>query len=326
MKWGFLGIGRVTPRMVQAIRDSGGTIVAAAARDAAALEQWGRTHSVEKLTSDFLLLCNDPKIDAIYVALPPSLHLELASYALECGKRVLCEKPLTLNGAQAQLLAAKAANSDGLLSHATAFPHHPRSQKIRTMVMNGEIGEVQRVTIACSFSHVLTRGKDYRTSRELGGGSLLDLGWYCAFASMWFSGLKPVRIHGSGKRLDESGVWMANQGLVELETGAFGHWDCGFDATGRKWIEIAGTQGSIICDDFLRPWSLEKPRCWLHGENGKAQEIIEGIGVNQETQMVIDSADVSSGGVNDLLDLGVQTQRQLDAWESACETGASIPL
>ena len=85
-------------------------------------------------------------------------------------------------------------------------------------------------------------------------------------------------------------------------------WDCGYEATGRKWIEIAGTQASLICDDFLRPWDIEKPRFWVHGSDGKARCEIDGPGIFQEAQMVQSLQRVTLDESLEALELAIHTQ------------------
>lgn len=322
MRWAFLGIGRVTPRMVEAVRLAGHSVSAVAARDPNAVQKWCETYQVAKATHDFRALCEADDIDVVYIALPPHLHCELATHALECGKKVLCEKPLTIAQEEAQRLQEVAAKFPGQFRHASAFPFHPRSQSMRSIIASGEIGEVTRVTFSCSFSHVLQRGRDYRTDPKAGGGCLLDLGWYCALATEWFTGAKPRRLQAMGRRHPEHGIWMSAQAIAELDQGAFAHWDCGFDAPGRKWMEIAGSKGSVICDDFLRPWDIAKPRFWIHGSDGKARSELVGENVNQEAKMV-ESLWTSEGTAVDVEQLtvfGFHAQETLIAWEQAIES------
>lgn len=313
--WGFLGIGRVTPRMVDAVRATpGNQIAAVAARDEAKLQAWAQLHQVEYASCNFENTIDHEQVDIVYNALPPSLHASFASQALKRGKPVLCEKPLAMNFAEAQSLVAVATTSRTPLWHATAFPFHPRSLAIRNILQSGEIGELCRFTIACSASHILHRGPDYRTSSQLGGGCLLDLGWYCVYATLWFTGLKVLNVQASGRRIGgtSDGPWLSVQVLATLENGATAIWDCGFDAAGRKWLEIAGTKGSIVCDDILRPWNLEKPRFWVHEHDGLARSEIVGAGVSQESEMI---AAVSRGSLSDSsqsLELAIETHRILD--------------
>ncbi|AMV32213.1 1,5-anhydro-D-fructose reductase [Pirellula sp. SH-Sr6A] len=317
MRWAFLGVGRVTPRMVEAVRLAGHSITAAAARDPVALQKWCETHQVAKSTHDFHSLCDADDIDVIYVALPPHLHTELAIRALKSGKRVLCEKPLTAHLEDSRRLHAVVSQYPDRFCHASAFPFHPRSRAMRDLIAGGAIGEVTRATFSCSFSHVLQRGRDYRTDPSAGGGCLLDLGWYCALATQWFTGERPSRIQAMGRRHADHGIWLSAQAIVELQSGAFAHWDCGFDAPGRKWMEIAGTKGSVICDDFLRPWDASKPRFWVHGSDGKARSEMVGENVNQEARMIESLWESNHHAIdlNQLTEFGFQAQETLAAWE-----------
>jgi len=167
--------------------------------------------------------------------------------------------------------------------------------------------------IACTFAHVLTRGPDYRTDASLGGGCLLDLGWYCAWTTMWMTGQKPISIQALGRRIqpdDPDSPWSSVQGLVQMDSGAVAHWDCGFDAAGRKWMEIAGSKASMICDDFLRPWDIDKPRFWVHGHDGKARCETVGSGAFQEANM-IEVIGTDTYSWREELAIAVETQRVL---------------
>ena len=93
-------------------------------------------------------------------------------------------------------------------------------------------------------------------------------------------------------------------------------WDCGYEAAGRKWIEIAGTQASLICDDFLRPWDIEKPRFWVHGSDGKARSEQAGVGVFQEARLVESVATCTFEESLEALSLAIETQSILSEIEN----------
>lgn len=316
MRWGFLGIGRVTDRMASVINGMPDhELTFAAGRNENKLKAWSEKYHPERTTTNLIQACNDSAIDAVYVALPPNLHAEFSIMAMKAGKTVLCEKPLALNHEESLAILKCSAQTGTSCYHATSFPAHPRSTRMREIIRAGTLGDLRRITIACSASHILTRGNDHRLSPELGGGCLLDLGWYCVYATLWFTGLSPIKISAFGTRDQSSGIWTSAQALVQLEGGAVAHWDCGFDAAGRKWIEFAGSDASMICDDFLRPWDTQKPRFWIHGHDGKAACETVGADSSQETIM-LDRISVTPDKYGiESLELAVETQRILELWE-----------
>jgi predicted dehydrogenase len=309
--------------MVQAIRSrEGHRITWVAGRDAEKLDRWSRTHQVDHVTTDFERVIESPDVDIVYVALPPAWHATWSLRAMQQGKRVLCEKPLGLDASECEAMLEGSKTSGLPLSHATGFVHHPRSHAMRGIVRSGELGEIRRVTVACSFSSVTQRGPDHRLDASAGGGCLLDLGWYCAFATLWFTGLRPTQLNAFGQRADPqnpSSVWTQMQTMARLEQGAIASWDCGYDAAGRKWIEIAGDKASLICDDFLRPWDLTKPRFWVHGQDGKARAESVGEGVVQESFLIHHAAFAPLETSLESLSMALEVQSILDRIEQAAK-------
>jgi predicted dehydrogenase len=294
-----------------------------AGRNPTKLEAWCDRHHPKRSTNNIDDVYNDPDIDAIYVALPPRFHAQVSAAGLEAGKTVLCEKPLSTRFEIALALQACASRTGRALYHATSFPFHPRSLKMRDTIRAGTLGTLRRITIACSASQILTRGDDHRLNAELGGGCLLDLGWYCVYATLWFTGLKPLRISAFGARDPSSKIWTSAQALVELEGGVIAHWDCGFDAAGRKWIEFAGSDASMICDDFLRPWDSTKPRYWIHGHDGKALCETVNSELSQEELMLHAVQHTPDRQSIESVELATETQRVLDLWEKQLVNGCN---
>ncbi len=338
-RWGFLGTGRVTRRMVDAVRQANGaSLSGVASRELARAEAWAAERRLESHREDsenlvaydcYASMLADPSIDWVYNALPPSLHHPWSLAALDAGKHVLCEKPLCLNSKESNELADASRRNQKRLVHATAFPYHPRSRAAKTIIQSGELGELRRIHVACSFAGILDRGHDHRTDVALGGGCLLDLGWYCVISTLWFTGLDCVRLRAIGTKRE--GVWNQVQVLAEMSNGAIAHWDCGFDAAPRRWIEIAGTDASWICDDFLRPLDTSKPRFWIHGQEGKGRTEIIGEGVFQEALM-IEACQESvartplNASDDGQLEFAIKTHRILDAIEISIASGAHVNI
>src|SRR5690349_11430071 len=96
VKWGILSTARINERFLAGVRQSNVVdVVAVASRDAAAAERYAREHSIERAHGSYEALLADSDIDAVYISLPNSFHIDWSIRALEAGKHVLCEKPLS---------------------------------------------------------------------------------------------------------------------------------------------------------------------------------------------------------------------------------------
>src|SRR5689334_13186554 len=96
VRWGIVGTANIARgQFLPALRAAGGVAAAVAGRDLARTERYAREHGVERAVHGYQALIDDPDVAALYIALPNSLHAEWTIRALEAGKPVLCEKPLT---------------------------------------------------------------------------------------------------------------------------------------------------------------------------------------------------------------------------------------
>lgn len=184
VKWGFLGAGFVASRglapAVHAAR--GATLYAVASRDSqrsAALEP-------ERVYATYDELLADEIVDAVYISLSNSQHLEWVTKALEAGKDVLCEKPLGLNARETEAMFETASKNGRLLVEAVWSRWHPRFNRVVELVANGAIGQIQHIESAFTFTAELT--ENYRLVPAMGGGALLDVGCYQAHAWVALTG------------------------------------------------------------------------------------------------------------------------------------------
>ena len=176
IKWGFLGASWVaSTALVPAVSDANNaTLFAVASRDSERSEKLNPT----KVHATYEDLISDPEVDAVYISLANHLHLEWATKALNAGKHVLCEKPLATSHTEAKLMADAAIANDKLLVEAIWTRWHPRFARVVELVRNGDIGQLQNIDSAFTFTTTFT--ENYRLVPEMGGGSLLDVGPYQA--------------------------------------------------------------------------------------------------------------------------------------------------
>lgn len=126
-------------------------------------------------------LAQDPDVDIVYVATPHSHHFQNCMLLLENNKRILCEKALTVNAAQAKILYAEAKKRNLFFMEAVWTRYFPLSIEVRQAIEGGKIGEVLRVQSDLSVGETPEESFDVShrmVNKNLAGGALLDLGIY----------------------------------------------------------------------------------------------------------------------------------------------------
>ncbi|MFN3160182.1 MAG: Gfo/Idh/MocA family protein [Rubinisphaera brasiliensis] len=314
VRWGILGTARIARRLAKAMHQAANAeLVAVASRSAAKGATWAAEHKCPEVIEGYEELLQRDDIDAVYVPLPPHLHCEWTVRAAAAGKHVLVEKPVAMSLAEGEQMRAACKTAGVNLWDGVMWYHHPRASMMRD-ILNSRMGELQRITSA--FSHKWTSPlppeQEYRLKQEHGGGALMDLGWYCVGAALWAMQSTPVQVWGHARM--EGNVDASFSGTLYFEDGAEASFDCSRDLMARRWIELAGTEGSIVCDDFTRPWSEEKARFWYHDSQGQP-EVFLAEKANQETCMVTAcSQQILDGNKDDrLIQLSLNTQRVVDA-------------
>ena len=171
VNWGFLGAGFVASRgLAPAVHASrGADLYAVASRD----EQRSATLEPQKVHASYDELLADERVDAVYISLSNSQHIEWVTKSLEAGKHVLCEKPLGLNAVETAAMFDVATRNRRLLIEAVWGRWHPRFARIVDLVTTGSIGEIQHIETAFTFTSEMT--DNYRLSPSMGGGALLDV-------------------------------------------------------------------------------------------------------------------------------------------------------
>lgn len=314
MRFGVLGTGRITRRMVAEIQSTPGADVAViASRDADRARWSGGQFGIARWVEGYENVLADPHVDAVYVALPPSLHARWCLAAAAAGKHVLCEKPLAIDGDEAVQIhdALTAAGLRWL--DATAWLHHERTADMLARLAAGELGTLKHVSAAVSFFEPF-QDRDHRRDADLGGGCLLDLGWYAAGCAVAAAG-KPQTVLARCR--SEKGIIVRADAIVTFDNGVTASVNCGYDTSTRKWCEWAGDRASIVCDDFTRPWHDRPPRVWIHDRAGAVQKL-EYSG-SQERNMI--AAFCGDGDLSGFERQALRTQAVLDAMLAAGDSG-----
>ena len=214
---------------------------------------------------------DNKEIDAVYVALPNSMHAEYTIRSAKAGKHVLCEKPMASSVADAKAMidACKAANRKLMIAYRCQFdPEHLKAiETIRT----GQIGQVQAIESAFGFNI----GPDWRLDRKLaGGGPLMDVGIYCLNASRYLTGEEPDDIKANSSVIDHDGRFSSVEENVswtmKFPSGIVAACNTTYGASMNGYFRVHGGKGVI---DMENAFSYDGMR--LTAQIGRDQKIDE---------------------------------------------------
>ncbi|HVX08902.1 aldo/keto reductase [Humibacter sp.] len=262
VRWGIAGPGGIAHRFAEQLPHSRtGELVAVASRSverarsfAAEFESAPGGIRVHETYAD---LFADPEVDAIYIATVHTQHVSLAIQALDAGKHVVCEKPLSVDHAGAMVVVEAARRNGRYFAEAFMYRFHPQTVRLAELIADGAIGDVQHVD--ASFAFRTDAGADHRLlNPELAGGGILDVGGYSVSAARWVAGAAagqrfadPVSLTAKG-HIGEIGVdeW-ATASLV-FASGITAHVTSGVRVQEDNRIVVSGSKGRIVVPD---PWT-----------------------------------------------------------------------
>ncbi len=276
LRWGIMStanIGRAA--VIPAIAaSSNGRVVAVASRDEARASDFAAANEIPHAHASYDALLEDPDVDALYIPLPNSLHLEWTIRAMEAGKHVLCEKPLALTEAECQRMCAVSDDTGMRLMEAFMYRFHPRTQRVLERVRGGHIGDL-RLIRSC-FTFRLTRSDNIRWDASLGGGALMDVGCYCVNVSRTMAGAEPIAAQATANWA-KSGVDSEMIGTLRFPDGVLAHFDCSLSMERTEEYAVAGTDGSLVVPHAFLPGTEDAP---IHHQRGRAAgttELISGV-------------------------------------------------
>ena len=270
--WGILATGKIARSFARDLREvPGARIAAVGSRTAGSAEGFAQEYAGPdcRAHASYDALVADPSVDVVYVASPHALHLEHAGLALEAGKHVLCEKPLTLNTAEAEAMVALARQHDRFLMEAMWMACHPVIRAVREGFATGRFGVPRQVHADLGFVVDRPPG-DRLVDPALGGGALLDMGIYpLTLAELLLGPAEELTatagLSGTGIDLDVAIAGRYAGGAVAALTASM-------TAVSPRVASIATSTGSITL-----PADFHHPPHAIWTPVGGETEVVEGI-------------------------------------------------
>lgn len=272
INWGIIGCGNVTevksgPAFSKV---KGSSLYAVMRRDAEKAADYAKRHHVPKWYDDADALINDPSVNAIYIATPPSNHEEYSLAAIKAGKPVYVEKPFSTDAASARRLAEFSKSYNIKTSVAHYRRQMPIFKKIKELLDTNAIGRILNVNIIFFQDGKNETADNWRIDPAIsGGGYFHDLAPHQLDLMLYY--FKPP-VHIQGLSQNQAGQYKADDAVactMLFENGALfsGLWSFSVPKfLERDHCEIIGTQGSIR-------FSIFEMKKITVNRNGKAEEI-----------------------------------------------------
>ena len=260
LSWGLLATGHIAHTFARDLpRSRTGRLVAVGSRAGESARRFGQEYGLaeDACHGSYAALLTDPRVEAVYLSTPHPQHAEWAIRAVEAGKHVLCEKPLTLNHAEARNVVAAARAHGVLLMEAFMYRCHPQMARVVEIVRSGTLGPVRLIEAAFSF-----RGNMDPAGRllhaGLGGGGILDVGGYAMSGARLVAGAalgqdfaEPVEIYGAG-RLGEQGTDEHAVATLRFAGGIVAQIACGVAVNLPRVLRVHGEAGML---EVAEPWT-----------------------------------------------------------------------
>jgi predicted dehydrogenase len=269
VRWGVVGTGMIAGIFADTVpHTDGGELAAVGSRTPDAAQRFADAHGIPRAFGSYDELLASADVDAVYVATPHAQHADAVARALDAGKHVLCEKPMTVSADETRRVAGLARDRGVFLMEALWSRFLPAYDTVRSVVDAGEIGEVVAIDASLGFRAPLDPAHRL-FAPELGGGSLLDLGIYPVHLAHFLLGA-PTTVRAVGRvgttGVDEHAVvTMAYDGAIAVAESAIR-----VDLAGTA--RITGTEGAIEL-----PMPMQCPaHVDVTGPHGRDRRTIDG--------------------------------------------------
>ena len=320
VRWGIISTAHINRLVIPPANESPKVdLVAVASRSRETADEYARKWEIPRAHGSYEALLADPDLEAIYISLPNSLHVEWTINALEAGKHVLCEKPFDQRPERVEE-AFDVADRQGLhVMEAFMYRHHPQTARLIELVEGGAIGTLQAIRAA--FSYALYDAANVRLRADVEGGALMDVGCYCVHSSRLLGG-EPERVYAE-QVVGPTGVDVRFHGTMRFPSGVVSQWDCGMVMTERDELEAIGDTGSLFLDD---PYHCDVPGIELR-RDGETER----IGIEPANPYALELENLSDairGEAEPLIgrEDAVAQARAIAALRRSAETGTPVEL
>ena len=277
MKWGILGTGTIARKFATTLfqmRGEGERLIAVASRSLDTAQSFASDYGAMQAYGSYEALMADKAVDAVYIATPNTLHAENAAMCLRAGKHVLCEKPFTINAAQARPLYELARRQGLFIMEAFWIRFLPALRAMREILASGELGEVLHIRSDYGFIPSSSSRGDLKRSADLCAGALMDIGIYNLGFLHMIVDATPVRIESSMRR-NAQGTDDFSAILLTYPNGTSATVTTSIGIDMPREAAIFGTLGELTLPDFQAAQRLS-----IRRYGGETRELVYPFDIN----------------------------------------------
>ena len=265
INWGIIGLGSMANRFASAIGEvENAKLLGIASQNIDRLKNFGDQYSIENNfrfnTYDEILNCNE--INSIYISTLNNTHADIVIKAAKAKKNILCEKPVTTNYLDTVKVFEELNKTNVFFLEAIAYRTHPQTRFVINKIIEGEIGEVDKIDSTFGFSHRKLDPQSRLFDPKLGGGAILDVGCYPVSFSSLIANIKkkeekliePEFLDVSGS-LCSTGVEECAYATLRFNNKITAKVGAAIRLSMKNKTLIEGTKGSILINS---PWLPDK--------------------------------------------------------------------
>jgi predicted dehydrogenase len=243
VKFGIIGLGKIAHEFAHDLALVDGCVLqAVGSRDLKKARKFAAVHQATQFYSSYEQVAADPEVAIIYIATPHVFHFKNTLMCLHAGKAVICEKPFAMKLEEVEIMIQTAKDKNLFLMEALWTRFIPSTLKVIELMEQNTIGKIH--SIQANFGYIATTDPNSRLlARELGGGSLLDIGIYPIFISLLLLGT-PIET-ASIAQLTKTGIDLHCAMLMKFKNGATAILESTFLAISSNEAVIYGSKGKI---------------------------------------------------------------------------------
>lgn len=196
IRFGIVGTGTIAHRFAEAIKNvAEAELVAVASRTKENADRFGDEFGIPIRFDSYEKMAQSDMIDASYIAVPHSGHIDCSCLMMKGKKHVICEKPMAVNSREAEIMFTCAKENDVLLMEAMWARVVPGTLKMLEIVKSGILGDIRGTE--CKFCYTMDEDEmgHHVFKTENGGGSLLDVGVYGLNFAEWYLGKDVIAVN-----------------------------------------------------------------------------------------------------------------------------------